>query len=181
MCLFIYQTLSVSPPPPHLGVSVGKSIHLQLLDEVKVWIGGDMRPSQSRLPELRFILAAVPSSTTVRHCAIDDQSMLGGVVQELVVKDVTTALPPPPTSTTYKKGDNATASHISLYSVLHEAEVSHLNFSSLSSTKVHRNAMKKIKNMNKCKDVKREEITRGRCSYGGFRSVMSAQSSSSYL
>ncbi len=168
-------------PPPHLGVSVEKSIHLQLLDEVKVWMGGDMRPSQVRLPELRFILSDVTSSTTVSRCAIGDQSMLDGVTQELVDKDVMTAAPPP-TSTSYNS-DDVTSSHISLYSVLHEAEESPLNFPSLSSTKIRRKkkAPKKVENVFKCNDIKREEITRGRCSYGGVRSAMSTHDKCSYL
>ncbi len=137
-----------------------------------------MRPSQLRLPELRFILAA-PSST-VGHCTLD-QPMLGGEVKELVLKDLSTS-PTPTTTTTYRKDDTtvtaASDDNVSLYSVLHGAELSHLNFPSPTLAKICNGSIKN-KNKNKSKVVaNREVITRGRCSFGGFRSIMSAQSSS---
>ncbi len=177
--LFIhYQTLSVSLQSSHDGVSIGKNICLHLLDEVKVWIGGDMRPSQSRLPELRFILAA-PSST-MGHCALDQpmlggevkeyQPMLGGEVKELVLKDLSTS-PSPTTTATASDDDN-----FSLYSVLHATEVNHLSFPPPALAKIRHGSIKN-RNKNKSKVVaNREEITRGRCSFGGFRSIMNAQS-----
>ncbi len=164
---------------------------MRAFDEVKVWIGGDARPSQSWLPDLRFILAAPSSSSIIGHCetAYDEQKKILGVedVQELVVKeDLSSA--PAPTTATYRNEDSSTViittnDDVSLYSVLHEVDVSHLNLPSLPLAKIRDGNKKKKerKISSERKVVQREEITLGRCRFGGFRQGMSVRKGSSCL